>query len=106
MQNQLPDTFAHTRELFLDFIDAATWEDSTTADAAARDLLAKTRASLRGLDDDTLMLIAARAQDAALAAEAIGLSTAITRLEPQRAAAWFAAGLALQFANRHAEVGS
>lgn len=103
MQNQLPDTFAHTRELFLDFIDAATWEDSTTADAAARDLLAKTRASLRGLDDDTLMLIAARAQDAALAAEAIGLSTAITRLEPQRAAAWFAAGLALQFANRHAD---
>ncbi|TDG24279.1 hypothetical protein EYW47_11360 [Paraburkholderia silviterrae] len=97
---------ARTRELFLDFVDAAT-SDATgitgTSDATAHALLAKARASLRGLHDDALMLIAARAQDPALATEAIRLSAAIARLEPQRAAAWFAAGLALQFANRHAD---
>ncbi|MFX1685016.1 hypothetical protein [Paraburkholderia sp. A1RO-5L] len=107
MQTLLPGTLAHVRDLFLDFVDAATveaTEASTDGETeVARELLAKMRASLRGLDDDALMLIAASAREPALASEAIRLSAAIARLEPQRAAAWFAAGLALQFANRHAE---
>ncbi|WP_043284176.1 hypothetical protein [Paraburkholderia oxyphila] len=103
MQTPLSDTLARTRELFLDFVDTATSDATGTTDTAAHELLARTRASLRGLHDDALMLIAAGARDPALAAEAIRLSAAIARLEPQRAAAWFAAGLALQFANRHAD---
>ncbi|MDR3099488.1 MAG: hypothetical protein LBV73_20755 [Paraburkholderia sp.] len=99
----IPGTLARVRDLFLDFVDAATSDACEAADAATRELLAKARASLRGLDDDALMLIAAGAREPALADEAIRLSAAIARLEPQRAAAWFAAGLALQFANRHAE---
>nr|WP_322043960.1 hypothetical protein [Paraburkholderia sp. J67] len=66
-------------------------------------LLDATRAALRDLNDDALMLTAARAQQPELANEAIRLCAAIARLEPQRAAAWFAAGLALQLANRHAD---
>jgi Flp pilus assembly protein TadD len=100
MHTDLPDPLQTTRQLFLDFIDAASGD---ITDASARDLLAKARVALCGLDDDTLMLIAARAQEPALADEAVRLSAAIARLEPRRAAAWFAAGLALQFANRHAE---
>ncbi|CAB3799753.1 hypothetical protein LMG28688_05028 [Paraburkholderia caffeinitolerans] len=111
MQTLLPGALARVRDLFLDFVDAATVDDTEastggiteTAGTAARELLAKTRASLRGLDDDALMLIAASAREPSQASEAIRLSAAIARLEPQRAAAWFAAGLALQFANRHAE---
>ncbi|MCG5075902.1 hypothetical protein [Paraburkholderia tagetis] len=103
MQTLLPGTLARVRDLFLDFVDAATGDATETTEAAARELLAKARASLHGLDDDALMLIAAGAREPALASEAIRLSAAIARLEPQRAAAWFAAGLALQFANRHAE---
>ncbi|HKU00411.1 MAG TPA: hypothetical protein VJS30_28325 [Paraburkholderia sp.] len=106
MQTHLPDTLAPTRELFLDFVDAATGaatDMTDMSDAAVRELLAKARASLRGLDNDALMLIAACAQEPARANEAVRLSTAIARLEPQRAAVWFAAGLALQFANRHAD---
>jgi Flp pilus assembly protein TadD len=100
MHTDLPDPLQTTRQLFLSFIDAASGD---ITDASARDLLAKARIALCGLDDDTLMLIAARAQEPALADEAVRLSAAIARLEPRRAAAWFAAGLALQFANRHAE---
>ncbi|WP_407669719.1 hypothetical protein [Paraburkholderia nodosa] len=104
MQASPPDVLHTVRNLFLDFIDAATASGTDKAtDASAHELLAATRAELRGLDDDTLVLIAARAQDSALAQEAVRLSAAIARLAPERAAAWFAAGLALQFANRHAE---
>ena len=91
------------RELFLDFVDAATGDATDMANEAVRDLLARARAALQGLDDGTLTLIAACAQEPARANEAVRLSAAIARLEPQRAAAWFAAGLALQLANRHAD---
>lgn len=91
------------RELFLDFVDAATGDATGMANQAVHDVLAKARASLQGLGDDVLILIAACAQEPARANEAMRLSAAIARLEPQRAAAWFAAGLALQFANRHAD---
>lgn len=104
MQTHLPDPLARMRELFLDFVDAATADATGKTDAAVvRELLVKARASLQGLDDDTLMLIAASAGEPARASEAVCLSAAIARLEPERAAAWFAAGLALQFANRHAD---
>jgi tetratricopeptide (TPR) repeat protein len=103
MQTPLPDSLAPTRDLFLDFVDAATADATEPNDSAARELISKTRASLRGLHDDALMMIAARAQEPAQANEAIRLSAAIAKLEPERAAAWFAAGLAMQFANRHAE---
>ncbi|WP_309251983.1 hypothetical protein [Paraburkholderia unamae] len=69
----------------------------------AQALLARARATLRDVDDDTLMITAARAQDPALANEAVRLCAVMARLAPERAAAWFAAGLALQFANRHAD---
>ncbi|WP_308012645.1 hypothetical protein [Paraburkholderia unamae] len=69
----------------------------------AQALLARARATLRDVDDDTLMITAARAQNPALANEAVRLCAAMARLAPERAAAWFAAGLALQFANRHAD---
>lgn len=104
MQTHLPDTLVRMRELFLDFVDAATADANGKADAAVvRELLVRARASLQGLDDDTLMLIVASAGEPARANEAVRLSAAIARLEPERAAAWFAAGLALQFANRHAD---
>jgi len=103
MQTHLPDTLAPMRELFLDFVDAATGDATGMANQAVHDVLAKARASLQGLGDDVLILIAACAQEPARANEAMRLSAAIARLEPQRAAAWFAAGLALQFANRHAD---
>jgi len=100
MQSPLPDSLQPARSLFLDFVDVAS---GGITGASARALLEKARASLRGLDDDTLMLLAARAKDASLAEEAVRLTAAIARLEPKRAAGWFAAGLALQFANRHAD---
>ncbi|WP_321907345.1 hypothetical protein [Paraburkholderia sp. J11-2] len=104
MQTSLPDVLQPVRSLFLDFIDAAAAGATAQAtDASAHELLAAARTLMRGFDDDTLMLIAARAQDSALAEEAVRVSTALARLAPERAAAWFAAGLALQFANRHAE---
>ncbi|WP_322031519.1 hypothetical protein [Paraburkholderia sp. J76] len=104
MQTSLPGALQPVRDLFLRFIDAAAAGGANeTADAPAHALLAATRASLRSVDDDTLMLIAACAKDGALAEEAVRISAAIARLAPNRAAAWFAAGLALQFANRHAE---
>ncbi|MEX3964231.1 hypothetical protein AB4Y42_18795 [Paraburkholderia sp. EG286B] len=104
MQASPPDVLHTVRNLFIDFIDAAAASGTGKAtDASAHELLAATRAALSGLDDDALMRIAARAQDSALAQEAVRLSAAIARLAPERAAAWFAAGLALQFANRHAE---
>ena len=100
MQSPLPDSLQPARSLFLDFVDVAS---GGITGASARALLEKARASLRGLDDDSLMLLAARAKDASLAEEAVRLTAAIARLEPKRAAGWFAAGLALQFANRHAD---
>ncbi|NIE66648.1 hypothetical protein F3J17_22510 [Burkholderia sp. Ax-1719] len=71
--------------------------------SSADTLLDATRTALRAISDDALMLTAARAQQPAFAKEAIRLCAAIAQLEPQRTAAWFAAGLALQFANRHAD---
>ncbi|WP_321894319.1 tetratricopeptide repeat protein [Paraburkholderia heleia] len=103
MQASPPDILHTVRKLFFDFIDAAAGGTAEATGACAHELLAATRAALRGLDDDALMTLAARAQDSALAQEAVRLSAAIARLLPKRAAAWFAAGLALQFANRHAE---
>lgn len=104
MQTSSPDVLQPVRNLFLNFIDAAAAGGTATAtDASAHELLASTRTLMRGFDDDTLMFIAARAQDSALAEEAVRVSAAIAQLAPKRAAAWFAAGLALQLANRHAE---
>jgi tetratricopeptide (TPR) repeat protein len=100
MQPPNPVPLRHLRSLFLDFVDAASAEAPDASAAAA--LVQKTRAALGELDNDALMLIAASAEDGASADEAIRLTGAIARLQPQRAAAWFAAGLALQFANRHA----
>jgi tetratricopeptide (TPR) repeat protein len=100
MQTALSDPLQAARNLFLDFIDAASGD---MTDASASEMLTRVRASLRGLDDDTLMRIAARAQEPGQANEAVRVSGAIAGLEPERAAAWFAAGLALQFANRHAD---
>ncbi|MFP4901959.1 hypothetical protein ACLFKT_22975, partial [Paraburkholderia sp. BR14261] len=75
MQASPPDVLHAVRNLFLDFIDAATASGTDEAtDASAHELLAATRAELRGLDDDTLVLIAARAQDSALARAAIRLT--------------------------------
>ncbi|WP_321813772.1 MULTISPECIES: hypothetical protein [unclassified Paraburkholderia] len=93
-----PDPTQTLRDLFFDFVDAACG-DMSSVDS----LLYATRAALRGLDDDTLMVLASRAQQPELANEAVRLSAAAARLEPGRAATWFAAGLALQFTNRHAD---
>jgi Flp pilus assembly protein TadD len=100
MHSSLPNPIQRAHELFLDFIDAAT---TNASDAPAHALLEKTRVALCDLNDDALMLIASRAQQPGLSNEAIRLTAAITRLQPERTAAWFASGLALQFANRHAD---
>ncbi len=99
-----PDPVQKARDLFLDFVDAACGDMSDLSDKPSVDsLLDATRTALRGLSDDALMLTAARAKHPEFAGEAVRLCAAIARLEPQRTAAWFAAGIALQFANRHAE---
>lgn len=98
MTSFTPDPVQKARDLFLDFVDVACG-DMSSVDT----LLDATRTALRELDDDALMLTAARAKQPELAKESIRLCAAIARLEPQRTAAWFAAGLALQLANRHAE---
>jgi Flp pilus assembly protein TadD len=100
MQTAVSDPLQAVRNLFLDFVDAAS---SDMTDASAREFLARARASLCGLNNDTLTLIAARAQEPGRASEAVRITGAIATLEPERAAAWFAAGLALQLANRHAD---
>lgn len=101
MHTSLPGSLKPVHDLFLDFVDAAS--DGQNETSVAQALLARARATLRDVDDDTLMITAARAQDPALANEAVRLCAAMARLAPERAAAWFAAGLALQFANRHAD---
>lgn len=90
---------AHTifPALFLDFVDAVA------DDNAARTAIDTFRARLRALDDDALMRIADRARQPAQADEAIRLTRAVAQLSPERAAAWFAAGLAQQLANRHGD---
>jgi Flp pilus assembly protein TadD len=98
MTPNTPDPVQKVRDLFLDFVDAACG-DMSSLDAVA----ASTRTALRALSDDSLMLTASRAQQPELADEAIRLCAAIARLEPQRCAAWFAAGLALQLAKRPAD---
>ncbi|WP_322105465.1 hypothetical protein [Paraburkholderia sp. J41] len=97
------EALAPIHALFLDFIDDAADEASTHCADAARSMPDRVRAALRALDDDTLALIASNARQSTLADEAIRITAAVTRLAPERAAAWFAAGLALQFANRHAD---
>lgn len=101
MHTSLPGSLKPVHDLFLDFVDAAS--DGQNETSVAQALLARARATLRDVDDDTLMITAARAQNPALANEAVRLCAAMARLAPERAAAWFAAGLALQFANRHAD---
>ncbi|QGZ60293.1 hypothetical protein FAZ98_00270 [Paraburkholderia acidisoli] len=109
MPNVVSGALAPAHALFLDFVDAAS-HDAPAASTASADrgavaeaVLDRVRAALRALDDDTLMRIAARARQQPFADEAIRLTGAVARLAPQRAAAGFAAGLALQFANRHAD---
>lgn len=93
-----PDPVQTARDLFLDFVEAACGDMSSLATVANA-----TRSALSELDDDTLMMTAARAGQAEYANEATRLCAAVARLSPQRVAAWFAAGLALQLANRHAD---
>lgn len=102
MTSITPDPVQKVHALFLDFVDAAC-DDMSSPDTPLGALLNATRSALRELDDDALMLTAARAQQPEHAKEAIRLCAAVTRLEPQRISAWFAVGLAFQLANRHAE---
>ncbi|WP_321844261.1 hypothetical protein [Paraburkholderia bannensis] len=92
------DPVQQTRALFLDFVDAACG-DMSSLNAVVN----ATRTTLSELDDDALMITAARAGQPEYAQEAVRLCAAVARLSPQRVAAWFAAGLALQLANRHAD---
>ncbi|CAG9218501.1 Flp pilus assembly protein TadD [Paraburkholderia tropica] len=94
--------------LFLDFVDAAARTDPAPAadreaENEAHALLTKARATLLSLDDDALMRIAAQVQEPAKAPAALRFALAAARLAPARVTAQFAAGLALQFANRHAD---
>jgi len=104
MQTDTHDPLQPVRNLFLDFVDAAVRADpEQTASREAIALLTNTRATLLALGDDALVGIAAEVKDPAKAHAALRIALAAARLAPARAAAQFAAGLALQFANRHAD---
>ncbi|QNB10158.1 hypothetical protein G5S35_00290 [Paraburkholderia tropica] len=104
MQTDTHDPLQPVRNLFHDFVDAAVRADpAQTASKEAIALLTNTRATLLALGDDALVGIAAEVKDPAKAHAALRIALAAARLAPARAAAQFAAGLALQFANRHAD---
>lgn len=103
MQTALRDPLQSVWNLFLDFIDAASRKPS---DAAASALLQRAAAQLRALDDDTLLRLASGMQESGRSvdsADTLRVVEALARLAPERAGAQFALGLALQFADRHAE---
>ncbi|MFC5429330.1 hypothetical protein ACFPTO_11035 [Paraburkholderia denitrificans] len=91
-------------QLFLDYLDCASHPASHPAsDASARALLDRTADALRALDDESLLQAVNMAREAGRLDEVIRIATAAARLAPGRAGPSFAAGLALQFADRHAE---
>jgi Flp pilus assembly protein TadD len=104
MQTDTHDPLQPVRNLFLDFVDAAVRADpAQTAPEEAHALLTNMRATLLALGDDALIGIAAEVKEPAKAHAALRIALAVARLAPTRVAAQFAAGLALQFANRHAD---
>lgn len=103
--NEQREPFQIIRQLFLDFVDAAS-NAGTSPDASvavARALLDRTAATLRALDNNAMTQFVNRAKQEKRLPEAIRITAAIARLLPDRPGAYFAAGLALQLDDKHAE---
>ncbi|WP_415914133.1 hypothetical protein [Paraburkholderia sp. J12] len=100
MQSDFRDSLQFVWQRVIDLVDAAT---RPASDDAVRALLDETTRGLRALDDDTLVAGVNAAHHAGRVDEAIRITAAVARLSPDRAGAHFAAGLALQYADRHAE---
>jgi Flp pilus assembly protein TadD len=100
MPNVLRGALAPIWQVLLDYLDAAS---RPASDAAARALLDRAAAALRALDDDALIQAVTLGRDTGMLDDAMRLASAVARLAPERPGPHFAVGLALQFADRHAE---
>ncbi|WP_052420950.1 hypothetical protein [Paraburkholderia ferrariae] len=105
MQHDIRNSLEPLWQVFLDFTDTASGSASEpgSTDTAAGALLARAALALRALDAVALANMVSTALETGQLADAIRIAAAVARLAPERADAHFMAGLALQFAGRHAD---